>query len=532
MTPAGANASGGRAPLLSVCIPTYNRADFLRQCLDSFVSQTGGAAAGAVEIIVCDNASTDHTREVAAEFCERYECVSYARNDENIGVELNIFGGVARTRGEYAWIFGDDDIIAEGALGKLLSRLSGGGFDFLMMNKTVKNKDLTVTLLERQNDTAADITFPGIAELCCEFGYFTQLGFISTAVFRRAPFLRVDYTPYLNTYFPQNGVWLEAFHERPCLYVSDALVVQRQDNQRVDQRSAYYILSVYALRTFKALVSRGVLDYSVIERIKERPLGRAECTAAEFISFYLVKIVREGGVVYESEWLDIFEAYFGLPSRKYRELALNVFADYLLKRATDYVVGTAGKDFSLQPDAETVEDEALSRFGAGAADGDGLVRRFILDNERVAGVKGALENYHGLMRTLTARGRAERVGLQRWVNFSKLTDDLPRLAEELSEVTAGRGGDGAPAYGAGALPDLEQNALNPRLVEENYRGDGATYNIVHWMGDYYAIPVSLGPVDLPRLDRSEDRYRDIVLGKSVKEVKTLVARRPRKGRAS
>lgn len=528
MTRAGADTS--QAPLLSVCIPTFNRAEFLAPALDSFVAQIGDDAGGAVEIVICDNASTDRTREVAAEFCRRYPYVRYKRNAENLGVEPNIFEALNMARGEYAWVFGDDDLVVEGAFEKLWPHLSGRSFDFLMMNKTVKNVDMTVTLLERQNETDADRVFPNVKELCCEFGYFTQLGFISTAVFRRAPFLAVERTPYLHNYYPHNGIWLEAFRDSPCLYLSDALVVQRQQNQRVDERSVYYVLSVYALRTFKALASRGVVDYSIIERIWERPLDQPACSLADYFSFYLIKIVREGGVIRESEWADVMEVYFGLPSEKYKRLIVRIFSDYLLKTTADYVAGAAGKAYDLRPDAETVFDEARSRFGAGRLGGDELVGRFVVENECFAGFKKALESYRGLVGALTEAGRGQRLGLRPWANFSKVRGDLPRLSEELAEV-ADDCRDRPLASDDGTVPNLEKTAQSPRLVEENYRRGGAAYNIVHWLDDYYAIPQSMGPVDVTRLGVGAAADGDIISGKSVGETKRLVARRSREGRA-
>ena len=50
--------------LFSVIIPTYNRANDLKRCLTSLVSQTYKN----FEVIVCDNASTDNTREVIEQY--------------------------------------------------------------------------------------------------------------------------------------------------------------------------------------------------------------------------------------------------------------------------------------------------------------------------------------------------------------------------------------------------------------------------------------------------------------------------------
>ncbi|MFD1905113.1 glycosyltransferase family 2 protein [Paenibacillus rhizoplanae] len=70
-------------PLLSICIPTYNRAIYLDFCLSCIFSQLQDDSL--VEVIVCDNASTDATPQVIARYASRYPCLKAFRNSTNIG---------------------------------------------------------------------------------------------------------------------------------------------------------------------------------------------------------------------------------------------------------------------------------------------------------------------------------------------------------------------------------------------------------------------------------------------------------------
>jgi glycosyltransferase involved in cell wall biosynthesis len=54
-------------PTFSIVIPTYNRADFLAQCLDSVLAQS----ITDWECIVVDDGSTDHTRALVGAYSER-----------------------------------------------------------------------------------------------------------------------------------------------------------------------------------------------------------------------------------------------------------------------------------------------------------------------------------------------------------------------------------------------------------------------------------------------------------------------------
>lgn len=70
-------------PLVSICIPTYNRAEYLRRSLESLVVQPEFLN-GRVEIIISDNASMDSTPLCGEEYSQKYSNILYFRNKENI----------------------------------------------------------------------------------------------------------------------------------------------------------------------------------------------------------------------------------------------------------------------------------------------------------------------------------------------------------------------------------------------------------------------------------------------------------------
>ena len=60
------------APVLSICIPTHNRASYLEMALRSLTERDIFQRAGEVEIVISDNASTDETPEVIGKFQEKF----------------------------------------------------------------------------------------------------------------------------------------------------------------------------------------------------------------------------------------------------------------------------------------------------------------------------------------------------------------------------------------------------------------------------------------------------------------------------
>lgn len=107
--------------LLSVCIPTYNRSSFLRECLFRiFSAMKDGVTSDSVTIIISDNASTDDTREVVESFQKKYQNIQYYRNKENIGGDRNVIQVASYAKTLYIWFFSDDDILEKGALKTML----------------------------------------------------------------------------------------------------------------------------------------------------------------------------------------------------------------------------------------------------------------------------------------------------------------------------------------------------------------------------------------------------------------------------
>ncbi|HID98217.1 MAG TPA: glycosyltransferase family 2 protein, partial [Thermodesulfobacteriaceae bacterium] len=93
-------------PLVSIGIPTYNRADgYLRKCLASALGQTYEN----LEVIVSDNCSTDGTSSLLQGMSDPR--LRYIRHDRNIGPANNFNYCLEQARGAYFLLLHDDDLI-------------------------------------------------------------------------------------------------------------------------------------------------------------------------------------------------------------------------------------------------------------------------------------------------------------------------------------------------------------------------------------------------------------------------------------
>ena len=119
-------------PLLTIAIPTYNRAELLKELLTLLADQV--KAEPRVEVMISDNASPDDTAAVVQDFVARGLPVSYIRNAENIGPDANFLQCFEQARGKYVWLFSDDDLILPGAIAKILGYCEAGEYDLIWVS--------------------------------------------------------------------------------------------------------------------------------------------------------------------------------------------------------------------------------------------------------------------------------------------------------------------------------------------------------------------------------------------------------------
>ena len=81
--------------MLSIVIPTHNRADLLRACLASVVQH----APSGTEVIVVDDASKDNSLEILEAFTQKHSIIRLCRNERNLGVCETMNRGLALAQG-------------------------------------------------------------------------------------------------------------------------------------------------------------------------------------------------------------------------------------------------------------------------------------------------------------------------------------------------------------------------------------------------------------------------------------------------
>jgi glycosyltransferase involved in cell wall biosynthesis len=93
---------------VSIGLPVFNGADYLVGAIESVVAQTWTDW----ELIICDNASTDATADIARSFAEQDPRIRFVRHPSNVGAAANFNSAFAHARGEYFQWLAHDDALA------------------------------------------------------------------------------------------------------------------------------------------------------------------------------------------------------------------------------------------------------------------------------------------------------------------------------------------------------------------------------------------------------------------------------------
>ena len=127
--------------VLTICIPTYNRASKLDECLTRIFSLK---KCDEVNVIISDNASSDNTKEVAERWMKKQSNVSYQRQEKNMGPDVNFDSVLHKVKTKYALLLGDDDLLPEGFLEYYTKELAGKDYSFVKVGhyKELKRKQV------------------------------------------------------------------------------------------------------------------------------------------------------------------------------------------------------------------------------------------------------------------------------------------------------------------------------------------------------------------------------------------------------
>ncbi len=187
--------------LISICIATYNRADYIGETVESIIPQLDDD----IELLIVDGASTDNTEGIVRNYVLNEPRIRYIRLSEKGGVDHDYDKSVELARGEFCWLFTDDDIIKPGAVAAVKKAIAAG-HSLIVVNAEVRNRDLSIVLDERRIVMRSDheYTSHAVEELFKDT--LRYLSFIGAIVIRRSIWMSRDREKYYGTDFIHVGV--------------------------------------------------------------------------------------------------------------------------------------------------------------------------------------------------------------------------------------------------------------------------------------------------------------------------------------
>ncbi len=254
--------------LISLCVPTYNRASLLDLALRTVIDQIPQDQKAHVEIIVSDNASPDATQSVIEQIRSDHPSAAlrYYRQPYNLGPDANIYQAVRMARGEFVYILSDDDVLLPGAMQKLLTMIREyPSLDAFALNIRVFDQDWR-TPAPPELPLPSDCVIHDKGKAL--FIFNTWIRFLSTMAFRRRLVQDTDYTGRFGSRFIHAYIYLDVLQRgRGVAITSEPFLAQRDGNTTVFDYCRVYVTDFSAVMQYAA--SLGFPKYA-IQKIHRR----------------------------------------------------------------------------------------------------------------------------------------------------------------------------------------------------------------------------------------------------------------------
>jgi glycosyltransferase involved in cell wall biosynthesis len=201
--------------VITVCIPTYNRAASLAKAIASAQAQT----VREIEILVADNHSSDDTERLVREASRADARIRYVRHAKNIGMPHNFSACITEARGELIKFLCDDDLLAPECVARLARALEQPGVMLAACARQFVDSSLKPIRIVGARPQAAVID--GRTMIRELFARRNSIGEPTAVLFRRADALRGFDARYEQAFDVE--MWCHLLARGSLAYVPEAL---------------------------------------------------------------------------------------------------------------------------------------------------------------------------------------------------------------------------------------------------------------------------------------------------------------------
>jgi len=215
--------------MISICIPTYNRAATLAKAIASAQSQTYAD----IEILVLDNHSSDATEAVVREAARADRRIGLVRHPENLGMARNFSACIREARGEYVKFLCDDDLLEPDCVAKLVAALLRPGVALATCARKLVDDELRPLRVAAARNHAALID--GEAMMRELFVRGNTIGEPTAVLFRRSDGARGFDARYEQAFDLE--MWCHLLHRGALAFVPEPLCSVRIHSAQATRRN-------------------------------------------------------------------------------------------------------------------------------------------------------------------------------------------------------------------------------------------------------------------------------------------------------
>ena len=256
--------------------------------------------------MISDNASNQDCQDIIYLLADRHPNLSYYLNEINGDAQLQILTAPHRARGEWTWIFGDDDLLAPGGVSRIVEILETDRPYFVTINRCVVDYDLK-RLISGSKHSKPSITLPSLIELTKYIG-IDQFTFLTSQLYNTDVARAIDQNAYfsLKSGFFQIPYYLEGFSGLKSFYESEAFVIHRwRPEAHLTHSINFRHLATYLPRDFAFARKRNALPPDIMEHIGGLKFAnensRQDVTSVDFVLHYLFVAITTGPID-QNEW--------------------------------------------------------------------------------------------------------------------------------------------------------------------------------------------------------------------------------------
>ncbi len=242
-----------KQPLLSLCIPIYNRLEYLKRMLERFLEDKI-LFEETIDLLISDNCSTDDLESCVNEFKSKGLKITYNRNQKNLGPDGNFLYCFNHAKGKYCWLLGSDDIPVKGFLNSLVTVLQGKEYGLVHLNH---HSDGLSQLFEYSDNQKM---VENIAH---------WITFMSSNIINTKNIAFINSNQYMDTYLIQVPYYLYSCLNSPVNAIYKYSCFEKDDDSA--NNGSYNLFQVFVQNLFdvyERFYQQKMLSRKVIENIK------------------------------------------------------------------------------------------------------------------------------------------------------------------------------------------------------------------------------------------------------------------------